>query len=53
MSNFSFGTNSFIMPPALASQILSCIVDPTDLTGLVNVVQISAPSIKFMIDNVK
>jgi HK97 family phage major capsid protein len=53
MSNFSFGTNQFILPPTLASQALSCLVDPTDLTGLVNVVNISGPSIKFMIDNVR
>jgi len=53
LSSFSLGTNRFIMPPQLASQILSCIVDPTDLAGLVNVVQISAPSIKFMIDNAR
>src|SRR5262249_28808654 len=51
MSSFSFGTNQFLMPPQLSNQILSCIVDPTDVTGLVNVVQISAPSIQFMIDN--
>src|SRR5262249_50250724 len=53
MTSFSFGTNQFILPPTLASQVLSCIVDPTDLTGLVNNVTISGPSIKFMIDNTR
>jgi HK97 family phage major capsid protein len=51
MSSFSFGTNQFMMPPQLATQVLSCIVDPTDLAGIVNSVTISAPSIKFMLDN--
>ena len=51
LSSFSLGTNSFIMPPMLSAQILSCIVDPTDVAGLVNVVNISSPSIRFIIDN--
>jgi HK97 family phage major capsid protein len=53
LTSFSLGTNQFIMPPTLASQVLSCIVDPTDLAGLVNSVNISGPSIKFMIDNAR
>ena len=53
LTSFSFGSNSFILPPTLATQALSCIVDPTDVSGLVNVVNISGPSIKFLIDNVR
>jgi len=48
LTSFSLGTNSFIMPPTLSATILSC---PTDLAGLVNAIQISSPSIRFMIDN--
>jgi HK97 family phage major capsid protein len=53
LSSFTLGTNAFILPPTLATQALSCIVDPTDMSGLVNVVNISGPSIKFLIDNVR
>ena len=53
LTSFSLGTNQFIMPPTLSAQILTCITDPTDLAGLVNVVNISGPSIKFMIDNAR
>jgi len=53
LTSFSLGTNEFIMPPTLAAQTLSCLVDPTDLAGLVNVVNISSPSIRFFIDNVR
>jgi len=44
LSSFTLGTNDFILPPTLASQALSCIVDPTDMSGLVNHVNISGPS---------
>jgi len=53
LTSFSLGTNQFIMPPQLSAQILSCIVDPTDLAGLVNNVSISGPPIRFMIDNAR
>ena len=53
LSSFAFGSNSFILAPQISNQILSCLVDETDITGLVNNVQISGPSIKFLIDNVR
>jgi hypothetical protein len=53
LSAFSFGTNQFLLPPQMASQALSCLVYPTDLSGLVSRVQISAGSIKFLIDNAR
>jgi HK97 family phage major capsid protein len=53
LSSFSFGTNAFLLPPEMSSRILSCLVSPTDISGLVDHVQISAGSIKFLIDNVR
>jgi HK97 family phage major capsid protein len=53
LSAFSFGTNQFLMAPEMSNQVLSCLVDPSDLSGLVNRVQISAGSIKFLIDNAR
>src|SRR5262245_48921051 len=45
LSSFSFGTNEFLLPPTLASQVLSCLTDPSDITSLTNTVNISGPSI--------
>ncbi len=45
LSSFSFGANNFILPPQKSEQVLSCLVDPSDLSGLVNRVNISGPSI--------
>jgi hypothetical protein len=42
-----------MMAPEMSNQVLSCLVDPTDLSGLVNRVQISAGSIRFLIDNAR
>jgi HK97 family phage major capsid protein len=53
LSAFSFGTNQFMMAPEMSNQVLSCLVDPSDLSGLVNQVTISAGSIKFLIDNAR
>jgi hypothetical protein len=53
LSSFSFGSNAFIMPPFLAAQALSCLVDETDISSQTNVVNISSPSIRFLIDNVR
>src|SRR5215831_8114053 len=30
LSSFTYGNNAFLLPPTLASQTLSCLVDPTD-----------------------
>src|SRR5262249_54283895 len=35
LPSFAFGTNSFILAPQISNQVLSCLVDPTDITGLV------------------
>lgn len=53
LTSFSMGASGFILQPELSNQILSCLVDITDLTGLVNAVSISGPSIKFMVDDVR
>lgn len=52
LSAFSFGSNGFIMPPEMSSRILSCLVDKTDVAGLMANMTIAGPSIKFMVDNV-
>ena len=51
LSAFSFGTNEFLLPPTLATQVLSCLTDPSDITSLTNTVNISSSSIRFLIDN--
>jgi hypothetical protein len=33
LSSFSYGSNAFILPPQLAAEALSCLVDPTDPNG--------------------
>src|SRR5262245_8838857 len=53
LTSFSLGANSFILAPEMSNTVLSCLVDDTDLTGLVNNVATSAGSIKFLIDNVR
>src|SRR5262249_51202869 len=53
LTAFSFGTNAFILAPEMSGVVLSCLVDPTDFTGYVNNIRISAGSIKFLIDNVR
>lgn len=51
LTSFAFGSNSFIMAPEISNRVISCIVDPTDLTGLMDSMTISSPSVRFMIDN--
>jgi len=51
LTAFSLGSNGFILAPQISDQVLSCLVDPTDVTGIMNNVQISGGSIKFLIDN--
>lgn len=53
-SAFSFGGNGgVLLPPQTSSQILRCLVDPTDMAGMVSNVAISSGSIQFPIDNVR
>jgi HK97 family phage major capsid protein len=42
-----------MMAPEISNQVLSCLVDPSDLSGLVNNVTVSAGNIKILIDNVR
>src|SRR5215471_7755650 len=51
LSAFSFGGTGYLLPPEMSNQVLRCIVDPTDITGMVNRVSISSGSIRFPIDN--
>jgi hypothetical protein len=45
LTSFSFGNNGFILAPQMSDQVLSCLVDPSDISGLVNRVPISGPPI--------
>jgi HK97 family phage major capsid protein len=51
LSSFSFGSQGFLLAPEMSQQILSCLVDATDIASLMQNVSISAGSIKFMVDN--
>lgn len=53
LSAFSFGTNAFILEPEMSNQVIRCIVDPTDLGGLMESMTIAAPSVRFLIDNAR
>jgi len=53
MTSFTFGSNAFIMPPQLSDRVLSCLVDPTDVAGLMGQATTSGASLKFLIDNVR
>jgi len=51
LSSFSFGNNGFLLAPEMSNRVLSCIVQPTDLSGLMDSIAISSPSVRFLIDN--
>jgi HK97 family phage major capsid protein len=51
LRSFSLGGSNFILPPQMSSRVLSCIVEPFNLAGLVHNETISAGSIQFPIDN--
>ncbi len=53
LTSFSFGANAWILAPEMSNQVLSCLVDPTNLVGPMNNIAISGASIKFPIDNVR
>jgi hypothetical protein len=53
LSAFSFGNSGFLLAPEMSDRVLSCIVDPTDLSGSVDSITISGPSIRFLIDNAR
>jgi HK97 family phage major capsid protein len=51
LSAFSMGNTGFLFAPEMSSQVLRCLVEPTDLTGMMNRVAIGSGSVKFLIDN--
>jgi HK97 family phage major capsid protein len=51
LTSFNVGASGFILPPEMSSRVLSCLVDPTDIAGLMSNITISGPSIKFLVDN--
>jgi HK97 family phage major capsid protein len=53
LSTFNFGSNGFILAPEMASTVLSCLEDITDIPGLMQNMTISGPSVKFLVDNVR
>jgi len=54
LSAFSFGPpGNFLLAPTQAARVLSCLADPTDLSGLFDQVTISGPSLVYSIDNAR
>ena len=51
LSSFNLGASGFILAPEMSATVLSCLVDDTDLSGLMQNLTISGPSVKFMVDN--
>jgi HK97 family phage major capsid protein len=51
LSSFSFGTNGFLLAPEMSNRVLRCIVELDDVSGLVDHMTTSSPSVKFLIDN--
>jgi len=53
LTAFSFGSNGFILSPEMSNQVLSCLTDQTDVAGLMRSMTTAAPSVKFMINNLR
>jgi hypothetical protein len=53
LSSFGFGTKAFLLPPEMSTRALSCLISPPDVSGLVDHVQSSACSVRFLIDNIR
>jgi HK97 family phage major capsid protein len=51
LSAFSFGQTGMMLPPERMSEVLSCLIYPSDISGLVGRVNISGPSAQFLIEN--
>jgi HK97 family phage major capsid protein len=51
LTSFQLGSSGFLLPPEWSSQILSCLEDKTNLTGLVNNIPISGASLKMFADS--
>src|SRR5262249_46106361 len=52
LSEFSLGSLGVLVPPEVSNQILSCLVDPGDLTGIVGAMTIGGASVPFLTDSV-
>jgi hypothetical protein len=46
LSQFSFGSNQFALPPTLSNRVLSCLVDCTDVSALLRNESIATASIR-------
>ena len=46
LSSFNLGSSGFLLAPEMSQQILSCIEEPSDITGLMGNVTISGPGDK-------
>jgi HK97 family phage major capsid protein len=53
LSSFSLGNNGWILSPERSSRVLNCLVEPTDVVGLVDQMTIGAGSVQFPIDNAR
>jgi HK97 family phage major capsid protein len=51
LSAFTFAGTGMLMPPERMSEVLSCLIYPSDISGLVGRVNISGPSAQFLIEN--
>jgi HK97 family phage major capsid protein len=51
LSAFSFAGTGMLMPPERMSEVLNCLIYPSDISGLVGRVNISGPSAQFLIEN--
>jgi HK97 family phage major capsid protein len=51
LSAFSFAQSGMLMPPERQAEVLSCLVYPSDVSGLFGRVAISGPSAQFLIEN--
>jgi len=52
LTSFNFGNSGWILPPQMANNVLSCLVDQTNVASLMGQATISAGSIVFPVDNV-
>jgi HK97 family phage major capsid protein len=51
LSAFSFAGTGMLLPPERMSEVLSCLVYPSSLAGLVGSINISGPAAEFLIEN--
>jgi HK97 family phage major capsid protein len=50
LSSFALGSSGYLLPPEWSSQILSCLEDQSDITGLLTNIAISGSSLKMFSD---